>query len=1137
MKTIANIALWLVLISVSVKGETLFSFGSTFSYLKGSEAASLGENWKQSDYNSDQWETAPAPFWYGDGTVGLGTQMNDMRNAYTTFYLRSTFDINDIDQLSKLRFNYNYDDGFALYINGEAVLLNNAPASPSQVSVAPANHESGTVESRALDPEDCNLLDGENLIAVQVFNVSLTSSDVYFDLSIDAELIKPTLPDSLVVTFSDSSGFYTDPFTLNLDSDFPEYQQIKYTLDGSDPNSSSTALVANTPAQVLINPSSTVGRGLTPAVVVRAIIYCDSLDAKHIATQSYIFTNKVKTQPSYPGGQWPRDKVNDQALYFGVNSAVATDSRYANKIEEALKSIPSLSIVTDNAHLFDVSNGIYVNALSDGADWERPCAFELINPDGSAGFQVDAGLRIRGGWSRHGNFKKHSFRLFFRKEYNYGKLTYPLFGDEGVDEFDKIDLRTAQNYAWYRGSVNNTMLREVFSRDLQGEMNQPYTRSRYYHLYLNGLYYGLYQTQERSEARYAESYLGGDVDDYDVIKVDRDYDNGIVSIAVTDGNDDSWREIWDRMLSENVDDALYYNLIGCNDKGEQDPNVKCLVDVDNLIDYMIGVFYTGNFDSPISKFGKNEKPNNFYAIYDRTNPLRGYQFMQHDAEHTLFAEAHSPGIGLYEDRVNVHSLTNNYKHNVTSYSYFSPQWLHIRFLESKEYRTRFADRVYNYLMDGGILSEEANRARIKRRQDELSSAIIGESLRWGGTNASNKLTKDDHWIPEVNKIYNNFIPKRNAIFISQLEKSDIYPEVEAPQFMINDNKITASQYTFDKSIDLQMTVPAASSLLYTLNGKDPRSSGGGISLGVQSATSSISLSINATTQVIARAYKGGKWSAPRILYLNEPNANLEYLKITELHYHPVDSMNSTDTLSSSKYEFVELKNIHPTKSINLGGLKFTDGVDYEFPENFILEPQEFYVIASNAYKFYLRYGVLPSGDYQKHLSNGGENIRLEKGDGTLLWEFHYEDKEPWIEGADGTGYTMISYESNPISYTPDLTVYWWASADVGGSPFADDVASEMTALNIEKLKSTNDYALTVFPNPAQTGIQVYVQGVNASEQLNLTFYTLNGQEIYSTSTLNNTMLSLPASSILSGVYLLQVSFGEHSLMQRLIIQP
>ena len=133
------------------------------------------------------------------------------------------------------------------------------------------------------------------------------------------------------------------------------------------------------------------------------------------------------------------------------------------RVDDALLSVPTISFVTDLDNLFNSSTGIYVNAQQDGRDWERPTSVELIYPDGSEGFQIDAGLRIRGGYGRQGSNPKHAFRLFFRSEYGSGKLNYPLFGDEGVDAFDKIDLRTAQNYSWsYKGSSgldNGTMVR------------------------------------------------------------------------------------------------------------------------------------------------------------------------------------------------------------------------------------------------------------------------------------------------------------------------------------------------------------------------------------------------------------------------------------------------------------------------------------------------------------------------------------------------------------------------------------------------------------------------------------------------------------------------------------------------------
>ena len=202
------------------------------------------------------------------------------------------------------------------------------------------------------------------------------------------------------------------------------------------------------------------------------------------------------------------------------------------QILDSLSNIPSLSIVTDQDNLFGLQGGIYINSGERGREWERPASMEMIfppgynHPDGLlTGFQSDFGLRIRGGASRSLANPKHAFRAYFRKDYGQRTLNFPLFGNEGTDEFKKIDLRTPQNYSWSLkkrqsglnanedNSYKNTFLREVLTRDLQADLDQPYTRSRYYNLYLNGLYWGVYMTQERPGDDFGDSYLGGDNED------------------------------------------------------------------------------------------------------------------------------------------------------------------------------------------------------------------------------------------------------------------------------------------------------------------------------------------------------------------------------------------------------------------------------------------------------------------------------------------------------------------------------------------------------------------------------------------------------------------------------------------------
>jgi hypothetical protein len=179
--------------SVPVSGQIDFSYHSEYFYLKGKDAALLTSFWTSPDYVYSSWQKGSAPFRYGDGTGG--TELQDMQGGYTTVYLRSAFECSGKDMIKEITVLADYDDGFILWINGNQALSVNAPAFPAFNSVAPSNHESGTGVSYQVSASSLGLKEGTNYIAVQVFNVSSSSSDFYFDMDIHAELSLPELPD------------------------------------------------------------------------------------------------------------------------------------------------------------------------------------------------------------------------------------------------------------------------------------------------------------------------------------------------------------------------------------------------------------------------------------------------------------------------------------------------------------------------------------------------------------------------------------------------------------------------------------------------------------------------------------------------------------------------------------------------------------------------------------------------------------------------------------------------------------------------------------------------------------------------------------------------------------------------------
>ena len=594
--------------------------------------------------------------------------------------------------------------------------------------------------------------------------------------------------------FSHNHGFYDTAFYLTIATE-SEDAEIYYTLDGSEPYTFGGR-----------QPSGTIYTEpilITNTTCLRARAVKEGWEPSEIKTRTYIFVNDVSRQSptgSSPGAGWPTRSINSQVIDYGMDPDVVNDSQYKNLMNDSLLAVPSFSLVTDLEHLFDPATGIYVNAMQEGRAWERPVSVELLNPDGSEGFQINAGFRIRGGWRRRPHNPKHPFRLFFRAEYGESNLRFPLFEDEGVDEFENVDLRTSQNYSWASdGDSQNTMVREVHSRDVQGMMGHPYTKSRYYHLYINGQYWGLHQTQERSEASYAESYFGGDKDDYDVAKMERE--EGLNAMIATDGNLDAFRRLYDATRAGFGDNTAYYRAQGMNPNGTPNPDYERLLDVDNLIDFMIIEYYTGDRDGPGSRFGN--RPNNTYGIYNRKNP-DGWKWFHHDNEHTL-------GVSQSEQ-----NMVTPFTSAGAQFRYFNPHWLHEQLIASNvDYRMHFADHVYKHFFNNGLLTPSVSQNLIQARADEIEMAIIAESARWGDAKRSTPFTRDQHWQPEVNRVL-NYIQSRTNVVLNQFKNVGWYPNIQPPTLshsveQINsDHRLSMSTFT--------------GKIYYTLDGSDPRSS-------------------------------------------------------------------------------------------------------------------------------------------------------------------------------------------------------------------------------------------------------------------------------------------------------------------------
>ncbi len=776
-------------------------------------------------------------------TGQINTNLQEqMLNVNASLWTRIEFYLEEgqRDLFDTMMLRIKYEDGFVAYLNGQYLTERNAPSPLQWNSTATSNRP---IED-ALVFEEINLMSfidtlqtGRNVLAIHGLNDNAADDEFLLlpelyaasNMSIPQYFTTPT-PGTFNITgaegiasdvwFSHERGFYDAPFELMLSTAMDD-AEIRYTTDGSVPTITH-GLTYTGPLDV--NETTTL----------RAAAFKPGWLDSPVETNTYIFLDDVLTQSpngEAPNPNWPSGSVNGQILNYGMDPNIVNDGTWGPQLEEALTSIPTMSIVTDLKNLFDPATGIYVNAGGHGYVWERPTSLELIyppNPQGAGfpdlrwirdangaviwglpldmrdGFQINAGLRIRGGYSRSGDNPKHAFRLFFRSEYGAGKLNYPLFGDEGVDAFDKVDLRTAQNYSWsYGGDSSNTMCREVWARDSQGLMGQGYTRSRYYHLYINGHYWGVFQTQERPEAAYGASYFGGDRDDWDCVKA-----TGPIAgytIEATDGTLDAWQELWDISNLGFTSHENYYRAQGLKPDGTRDPYYPVLLDIDNLIDYMMMVFYDGDRDAPISNFLGNTRTNNWFGVRDRTGE-EGFRFAVHDAEHIM-----SKGL---TDRTGPYPCGDEFQ-------YSNPQWIHQELMAYPDYRLRFADRAYKYLFNDSLLTSDWAIERFQGRAEQINMAIIAESGRWGDAKTEPPRTKND-WLNAINYEVTNFFPSRSGVLVGLLQNTrlrsgvlaPLYPSVEAPSLSPAGGwDLTGFDVTMSSS---------SGTIYYTTDGNDPR---------------------------------------------------------------------------------------------------------------------------------------------------------------------------------------------------------------------------------------------------------------------------------------------------------------------------
>ncbi len=754
-------------------------------------AGPVGPGWTAADFDDGAWIEGEASIGYEtvDRGIFTGVFETDVEDALAgragSALVRVRFTVDDPGALESLTLWVRSNAAFTAYLDGTEVAA--APARPEAVAVT-------AFESFDLGAHIDRLRAGVNVLALRAdiadaaterFILAPTleagvrgTAEVYFTSPTPREPNGDGLAGVVSDTkFTVDRGFHDAAFDVAITTATPG-ATIRYSTDGGDPSGRSGV-------------DYTGPIRIESTTVLRAVATRDDHVPTNVDTQSYVFLAAVIRQANVQPG-YPRTWAGVPAD-FEMDPEIVDRPEYRDTIIDDLKSIATLSVVMDRSHFIS----LYNNPQGRGLSTERPASMELFTADGSESVQENTGVRMHGGAGRNPEHPKHSFRFIFRRRYGAGKLRYPLFandryGTTAAESYDKLIIRGGFNNTfphWYdEQGVRSQYVRDQWTRDLQFEMGHESVRGRYVHLYVNGMYWGLYNVTERPDEDFGASYFGGTEDDYDVVK------NG----QITAGTGAGWSRLNTAARAAPTNEAAF-------------EEAKSLCDFENLIDYMLENFYFGNTDWD----------NNNQVAMRRNNPPGQFKFVSWDAE---FAISLAPGAQPNDWRpilpMNRTTVNNGSR----------PSGVFQAIRRHPEFSLLLADRIHKHFFNGGCLTPERALEIWKRRAEEVWSPIVAESARWGDfrrdvysrrdpMNVFPLYTRDDVVARHQRWIYETYFPQRTEVVLGQLRASGMYPSDAEPPVL--------EPHGGDVAPGTRAALSAMRGVLYyTVDGTDPRVPGG-----------------------------------------------------------------------------------------------------------------------------------------------------------------------------------------------------------------------------------------------------------------------------------------------------------------------
>ncbi len=1022
-----------------------------------SPASEPAPTWTNPGFDDSSWLEGPTGLGYGDGddATVIGTTLS--------VYARIRFYVDDLTAIERIVFHMDYDDGFVAYLNGTEV----ARANIGQAGTRPRYNQPadtyteprsvlGLPPQRFIIENAGSLLhSGENILAVQVHNSSLGSSDLtcipYLTVGLRSTAGTTRMPPPEIA--ADFSAEIHTNFRLSAQG------EALYLTDG-------TGQLVDSVRFGVVSPDVSIGRqpdgtggwfffdSPTPGEANSTQAFQDVAEAPTFSHSGGRYATPLSVSLSAPAGgdiYLTTDGSEPDAAsfrYVGPLHITKTTVLRARTLGAALlpsdiathtfvygedAELPVISIATDPALLWDNDVGIYAFPPDDQAEcpsfphfcanfWEDreiKVHLEIFEPNGTQALSVGAGLTIVGGWSR--GFPQKSLGLFARGRYGSPAFNYSLFPHRPHTEYQSFLLRNSGN-DW-----DDTMLRDGFLQELVATANVDRMQYRPSIVYLNGRYWGIHNIREKINKHYAAALGGVDADEVDIIALDTDQPQGVPEVVGGDA------EHYEQLIA----------FVGSSDMRESTSieTVESMMEVDSYIDYMVTQIFVGNTDWP----GNNVK------LWRPRTADGKWRWILFDLDF---------GFGRWNP--------GDYVHNTLAFAaapngpeWPNPPWstfLFRRLLENSEFQNAFVNRYADFL--NSYFKTDAMLAVLDSVQNLIGEEIPDHVDRWGGSYSG--------WLSNVSnmRFYARNRPGaaeahlRSFFALSRPEPVTI-SATEGGSVIVNRLHVRDFPWTGSYYPNVPLSLSAVPDRGYRFTGWTGS---------LESSDRMVEVTPNRPLTLAATFEVAAEVAYP--------------VHINEIQYHASIDMDSDD--------WVELAN-RGEEALDVSHWSLSDGGGNAFavPPGIAIAPRGYLVLARAPGAFSGVYpGVTPmSGGWSFGLSNGGEAVYLRDDAGFTVDSVTFGDLPPWPPEADGGGSTLELID--PLADN-SLASSWRASAVRGGTPGA--INSVFTAIDHANPIPEAHGLGQPFPNPF-SGSTTVTYAVPRAGRVSLSVFDTVGRRV------------------------------------------